>query len=228
MSILARFTKLMKRKPVGIGRAKRNSNWIIDERKCLSLTEVEKLLLSSRKLKEVGVLKGRFSQIRDWFLIELGLNSGLRVSEMASLKHGDLLVNDGKCSLVVVGKGQKRRVVWLSSIFKSMHNKYEQLKREFGFEPTENSYVLNNLQDARISKRALQKTFKKLLSEAGISSHYSIHCLRHTYATFLLRSSGQNYRFVQKQLGHASIRTTQVYAGIVETDARQALERLYK
>ena len=97
----------------------------------------------------------------------------------------------------------------------------------FGYEIHQDSYLLNNIKGLKISKRALQKFFKDLLKKAGLPSHYYIHCLRHTYTTFLLKASSHNYRFVQQQLGHASIRTTQVYAGVIESEGRKAVERLY-
>ncbi|MCX6008067.1 MAG: tyrosine-type recombinase/integrase [Chloroflexi bacterium] len=54
-----------------------------------------------------------------------------------------------------------------------------------------------------------------------------MHCLRHTYACFLLKASDWNLRLVQKQLGHARISTTQVYADVMMPDVKKALDRLY-
>ncbi len=66
------------------------------------------------------------------------------------------------------------------------------------------------------------------MGKAGLPSHFHIHCLRHTYTTFLLTASNFNYRFVQQQLGHSSIKTTQVYAGIIESEGKNAIENLYR
>ena len=101
-------------------------------------------------------------------------------------------------------------------------------KIRFGFDVYNDSYFLNNLQNKKISKRALQKFFKQIISKAGLPTRYYIHCLRHTYSTFLLKASNYNYRFVQNQLGHASIKTTQVYASVIESEGKIALENLYK
>ncbi|MCF8070074.1 MAG: tyrosine-type recombinase/integrase [Desulfobacterales bacterium] len=203
-------------------------NWIIDESKCLNQKEVDKLREVSIKFKVHGLKARKFSFIRNWFMIELGLNTGLRVEEMASVKHSDLFINEAKSSIVVIGKGNKRRVIWINADFKKTINKYINLKRLFNYTVSDNSHLLINLKGNKISKRALQKFFKEMVQKADLPSHYHIHCLRHTYTTFLLKASSNNYRFVQKQLGHASIRTTQVYASVIESERKDAVEKLYK
>ncbi len=204
------------------------SEWIVDERKCLSMKEICRLRDGARKAKSEGIKKHRFAQIRHWFMVELGLNSGLRVGEMATLRHRDLLIDETRSSIVVLGKGNKKRLVWISSGFKRICQDYIEYKNKFGYNVGQESFLLNNVAGNRISRRALQKAFKILLGNAGVSNHYYIHCLRHTYTTFLLKASDYNYRFVQQQLGHASIRTTQVYATVVEVDGKIALEKLYR
>lgn len=77
--------------------------------------------------------------------------------------------------------------------------------------------------DRPMTTRALQKAFKRAARRAGLSERYSVHSLRHTYATHLLRASGYNLRLVQRQLGHSRITTTQVYADVLAEDARKAM-----
>ena len=72
----------------------------------------------------------------------------------------------------------------------------------------------------------IQQVFKKWSRKAGLPSHYSIHSLRHTYAVRLYKASGYNLRLVQKQLGHSSVLTTQVYADVMDEDVDQAMENL--
>ncbi|MBU1023518.1 tyrosine-type recombinase/integrase, partial [bacterium] len=176
----------------------------------------------------LGLKNKRFALVRNWFMVELGLNTGLRVQEMASLKHFNLFLDEGRSSISFIGKGNKKRSVWLSLAFKKKCILYLKFKSRFGFATDPDSCLLNNLKDEEISKRALQKFFKILVKRAGLPGHYHIHNLRHTYTTFLLKASNYNYRFVQKQLGHASITTTQVYAGVVESEGRKAIEKIYK
>ena len=77
-----------------------------------------------------------------------------------------------------------------------------------------------------MSRSGIQQVFKKWAKKSGISSHYSIHSLRHTYATNLYKASGYNLRLVQKQLGHSSPSITQVYADVMNSDVEEALKNL--
>jgi len=78
-----------------------------------------------------------------------------------------------------------------------------------------------------MTTRAIQKVFKRCAERARLFPTYSIHCLRHTYACFLLKASDWNLRLVQKQLGHSRISTTQVYADVMMPDIQKALGRMY-
>ncbi len=64
--------------------------------------------------------------------------------------------------------------------------------------------------------------------KAGIALHYSIHCLRHTYACQLYKAGDYNLRLVQKQLGHSRISKSEVYADVMKPDLQKALKRLYR
>lgn len=205
-----------------------NHRWIIDESKCLSSNETKKLRNYARKEKHLGFDKERFSKVRNWFMVELGLNAGLRVEEMAGLKHGNLLIDDSRSSIVLIGKGKKKRIVLISSTFKKICQAFIKYKTNFNYNTDRDSYLLNNLKGEKISKRSLQKFFKEIVIKSGLPKYYYIHCLRHTYATFLLKASNYNYRFVQQQLGHSSIITTQVYASVVEPDGKKAVEKLFR
>jgi site-specific recombinase XerD len=227
MPFLKRFIKLMKDE-LSSSKTKNNFSWIIDESKCLNAQEVRKLRKTCRQARDYGLSHKNFTAVRNWFMVELGLNAGLRVEEMASLRLGNLLIEKNRSSIVVTGKGNKKRAVWISSFFKKECLDYLDYKKSFGYGIEADDYLLNNLKGNRISKRALQKFFKMFVKKAGLSGHYHIHCLRHTYTTFLLRAGNYNYRFAQQQLGHASIKTTQIYASVIDSEGRKAVESLYK
>ncbi|MFC1513611.1 tyrosine-type recombinase/integrase [candidate division KSB1 bacterium] len=70
--------------------------------------------------------------------------------------------------------------------------------------------------------------FKKWYAKAGLPEHYSAHSARHSYAVRLLKSSGNNLRLVMKQLRHASVVTTTVYADVAGTEVSKALENMDK
>ncbi len=222
-----KFIKLMKSEPNVEKSLPKKHIWLIDESKFFNVQEIGVLQRHSNQMRINGLRKMKFSQIRKWFMIELGLNTGLRVSEMASLTHNNVFIDDNRSSLSFTGKGCKPRLVWISNEFRNQYQLYISYKKTFGYASSQNSPLLNNLKGTRITKRALQKDFKSMVISAGLHTRYHIHNLRHTYATFLLKASNNNYRFVQKQLGHASINTTQVYAGVLEIEGRKAVEKLY-
>lgn len=218
----------MESEPTGKDKKKRRYGWVIDESKCLSISEVNKLRAVCRKDRDSGLNHDKFAPIRNWFMMELGLYTGLRVGEMVSLKHANLLIDESRSSINVIGKGDKKRAVWINSSFKNECHAYCNYKKQFGYGTDPESPLLNNLNGDCISKRALQKFFKIIIIKADLPSYYYIHCLRHTYATFLLKASNNNYKFVQIQLGHASIKTTQIYTSIIESEGKEAVENLYK
>lgn len=158
-------------------------------------------------------------------MIELGLFTGLRVEEMTNAKISDLYLQEHPPFIVTTGKGSKTRTVYFSEVFKKICVFYLNWK-EKTFPTSDYLFIKRN--GNRLTKRALQKSFKKYILMAGLDNHYSIHCLRHTYGSFLYKSSGHNLRLVQEQLGHASIRTTQIYAGVMNDDLMIAMERLYQ
>ena len=77
-----------------------------------------------------------------------------------------------------------------------------------------------------MTRFGMGRVFTQWAQRAGLPSNYSIHSLRHTYATNLYKASGYNLRLVQQQLRHSSISTTSVYSAVVSKDLDDALERL--
>ena len=163
------------------------------------------------------------------FLVELGLMSGLRVGEMAALRVGDVYVDGGRCSVFVRnGKCGKRRVVLMPEEFKKVFRRYMRWKERWG-EPVGDRAELfwSVRRGGGMTTRALQKMFERVAKAAGLEK-FSVHSLRHTYATHLLRASGWNLRLVQRQLGHSSVAVTEAYLGVCDPDTRTALQALYR
>ncbi|MCP4552785.1 MAG: tyrosine-type recombinase/integrase, partial [Bacteroidetes bacterium] len=161
--------------------------WIVDESKFLSFQEIIRLRKTGSELKIIGQNIRRLTAIRRWFVLELGLHTGLRVSEMASLKYKNIFLDKDKSSILVKGKGGKNRIVWIGSQFRAIFRVYNSLKESLGYATNVSSFVLMNLEGNNISKRSLQEDFKLAGKLANLPKRYSIHSLRHTYATLLLR-----------------------------------------
>ena len=204
--------------------------WVLDRSKVLSEEEVNKLLEMARKRAEIAKRKGNKVAVRDYFVIDLALSTGLRVMEIANLNCGDIYLNPGLSFLVVRrGKCGKKRIVWFNGRLKQHIEEYLSWKREAGEETGDDApLILSSNTKKHMTTRALQKAFKRCLKKAGLPEHFSFHSLRHTYGTHLYRASNHNLRLVQEQLGHSSIKTTEVYAGLMREDISEALERLYR
>lgn len=222
MSFLKKFTFPMNHEP-----EKKSFEWVISEDKVLPKDEIRQLRKFCQKLKQKGLRKGKFVLIRDWFMVELGLFTGLRVEEMVELKTKDILIDNQHASVVVRhGKGGKKRAVWINDKFKQTCLDFLQRREKFSLSNEGEQFVLTSQKGKLITKRALQKRFKICVEKANLPLHYSIHCLRHTYGTFLLKASG-NLKLVKEQLGHSSIKTTEVYISLIEEDTKNALKKLY-
>lgn len=192
------------------------------------LTQQETLQLLAVAKIRTGVW--RHVTIRDHFIVSIGLSTGLRVMEIAALKCGDLELETRMPYLVVKnGKGGKKRRVFFNGSFKKQCKEYLAWKQDIGESVEFDQPLLLSTRTGRhLTTRAIQKAFKRYAKKANLPSHYSIHCLRHTYACSLLKASNWNLRLVQKQLGHARITTTQVYADVLMPDMKRALNKLYR
>ena len=196
-------------------------NWIMTPDKFLSDKEYKILMNTCKDAAELATLKNRIKPIRDYMIIDLALHSGLRVSEIGNLKIEDLHITKGNSQIIVRdGKGGKSRLVMIGKDLR------KHLKRYISTQQTKSSILFNSERSSRMTPTAIQKVFKSWARKAGLSSQHSIHSCRHTYAVRLYKSSGYNLRLVQKQLGHSSVSTTQVYADVVNSDAQEAVDKL--
>ena len=197
------------------------STWIITPDKYLHADEVQSL----RKTIEASMLraksKGRQIAVRDYTVIEVALGTGLRVSELSNLLVADIQLGRGQNSLVVKkGKGGKTGVVQFSTRLKNIILEY------LDYRDSDSPYLFYSARSEQIMVSGLQKIFKNNTRKAGIDSRYSIHSLRHTYATELYKASGYNLRLVQQQLRHSSIQTTSVYSAVINPDIEKAVEAM--
>ena len=223
-----KFTKLMKNE-FRNQKKKKRFFWSLDEDKYLKIYEVKRLRNACKKARAQALKQEKTTVVRDWFMIELGLNTGLRVEEMANLKCGDFLIEKDRSSIIVEkGKGGKKRTVWINSDFKQACLWFLEWKSKTGQRIDDQAYLLTDRNSNQLTKRALQKAFKRCIKKANLLQHYSIHSLRHTYGTHLYIASGHNLRIVQQQLGHSSVRVTEVYASLIGSDVKKAIEKLYK
>ena len=196
-------------------------NWILTPDKFLTPEETKQLRRTCQEAATIAKSRGNQAPVRDALIIDLALGSGLRVSEMAKLKVEDLYLKRGQSSNHVRdGKGGKARVVDIGL------NLRKHIIEFLDYRTMDSAYLFPSERGKKITRSGIQQVFKKWAKKAGIPAHYSIHSLRHTYATNLYKASGYNLRLVQKQLGHSSPSITQVYANVMNSDVEEALKNL--
>ena len=145
---------------------------------------------------------------RDYCIITLFLNCGLRISELISLNIDD--IHDD--ALHVLGKGNKMRVVYLNDACKDALSAYLAVRRNISGKNAAALFLSSR--NARISRSTVHALVKKHIGAAGLdSSQYSSHKLRHTAATLMLQN-GVDVKAVQEVLGHEHLNTTEIYTHI--------------
>ena len=198
-------------------------NWILTPDKFLTEEEVQKLRKACRDAADLARSKGQFNPIRAWMIIDLALQAGLRVGEISNLEIGDLFIEKGHSHIHVrQGKGNKSRLI---TIGESLRN---HLRRYIKGRKNKSHNLFTSERSDNMSTSAIQKVVKRSMKLADLPPHYSVHSLRHTYATLLYRSSGNNLRLVQQQLGHSSVQTTTVYANVMSEDVERAVNGIIK
>ncbi|MEE2923895.1 MAG: site-specific tyrosine recombinase/integron integrase [bacterium] len=166
-------------------------------------------------------LSESFADLRDYLIFEILYCTGLRVSELASLKVSMIRESDGK--LVVRGKGNKERLVFLGDSAKKCLQRYLVLRSSRSAGGQSEDALFLSQRDTALSIRGIQYLVSSYLDKLGIFKHISPHVLRHSFATHLL-NSGADIRSVQELLGHSSLATTQVYTHISKQKMREVVE----
>ena len=145
---------------------------------------------------------------RDYCILTLFLNCGLRISELIGLNRSDI---QGE-ALHVLGKGNKVRIVCLNEACQAALEQYLAVRRPITGRDEDALFL--SQQNRRISRSMVHALVKRHLLEAGLdSTHYSSHKLRHTAATLMLQN-GVDVKAVQEVLGHEHLNTTEIYTHI--------------
>ena len=172
----------------------------------LTLKQSKKLLKS---------IDGKYKK-RDYAIITLFLNCGMRLTELTSIDI-DKIKGD---TLVIVGKGDKERTIYLNDVCISALENYMKVRPNFN---TKALFVSERKQ--RISYRTVQETVKKYLNKAGLDTNtLSTHSLRHTSATLMYKYGKVDIRTLQEILGHKSIATTEIYTHVDDEQLREAVK----
>ena len=180
--------------------------------KSLSEDDVEALLGAPDTASELG--------LRDRAMLETLYATGLRVSELVSLKTFEVNLNSGVVR--VMGKGSKERLVPLGEEAADWVRRFSAESRKKIIGRRTSDYLFVTSRGAAMTRQAFWQNIKRYGARAVPGKHFSPHVLRHAFATHLI-NHGADLRVVQMLLGHADISTTQIYTHV----ARERLKQLH-
>ncbi|WP_087971591.1 site-specific tyrosine recombinase XerD [Oceanobacillus rekensis] len=180
-------------------------------------------ILSQEEVEKLLDIRGNTTlSIRNKAMLELLYATGLRVTELITLKVSDLHLTMG--FVQCFGKGSKERIVPLGDVAKSAMEIYLDTSRQLLIKKNKQETALFVNQHGRpLTRQGFWKILKTLVRDAGINKTISPHTLRHSFATHLLEN-GADLRVVQEMLGHADISTTQIYLHVTKS----RLKDMYK
>lgn len=176
-----------------------------------------KYLTLEQSIELLNAVEGPYKE-RDYAIITLFLNCGLRVSEMAGLNYMDIR-NDN--TMRVVGKGNKERVIYLNSACISAVKDYMKVRPVDGVKDKNALFISRN--NRRMSVKTIQYMVYKYLEKIGLNAQgYSCHKLRHTAATLMYQHGGVDVRVLKEVLGHENLGTTEIYTHLSSDQLKKA------
>lgn len=187
-------------------------------------SELESILQSPLKDEAPAVIK-----LRNRAILELFFSTGLRISELCSLKKTD--VNLTRDEFTIRGKGSKLRIVFLSNQAKSCIADYLQKRTDtspymFVAHDRAQKGRDEKKDEEPLTPRSIQRMIKKMAMIAGVNKKITPHVMRHSFATDLLQN-GADIRSVQTMLGHSSITTTQIYTHVTDRQLKEIYKKFH-
>ncbi len=178
--------------------------------------EIEKLLNCMYAIIDHSEKKSTI--YRDLTIVEIFFATGARVYEISNLKRQDIDLDNG--IIRIFGKGSKERCVQIGNhdileLMKAYYQMNQEVIEQCGF-------FFVNQQGKRFSEQSIRRMLRKYSCQAGVSIHITPHMFRHSVATYLLEE-GVDIMYIQKLLGHSSIKTTQIYLHIASKKQMEIL-----
>ena len=156
--------------------------------------------------------------LRDAAVIELLFASGMRISELCTLKYDDVNLYDG--TILIYGKGDKERRIQIGN--KSVIQILKEYRSDFNPQISQCSHFFANQNGTALSDQAVRRMINKYCSLASIDMHITPHMFRHTFATSLLEAD-VDIRYIQEMLGHSSINITEIYTHVAVAKQKEIL-----
>ena len=179
-----------------------------------------KYLTLEQSLELLNAVDGDYKE-RDYCILTLFLNCGLRVSEMASLNYTDIHQDD---TMRVVGKGNKERIIYLNSACVSAIENYMRVRPVDGVKDKYALFISRN--HRRMSVKTIQAMVYKYLEKIGLNAQgYSCHKLRHTAATLMYQYGGVDIRVLKDVFCNKNPATTEIYTHLSSEQMKNAAEK---
>lgn len=157
---------------------------------------------------------------RDYAILTIFLNCGLRLSELVALNYNDIKPDR---SMRVIGKGNKERIVYLNDACISAIERYMRVRPKDGVKDKNALFLSNRL--TRISPKTVQYIVKGFLEKSGLGGNgMSVHKLRHTAATLMYQYGDADVLVLKDILGHENLGTTEIYTHIVDEQKKNAID----
>jgi len=161
---------------------------------------------------------------RDFAIVTLFLNCGMRLSELIGINLTDISVDWQ--TIIVTGKGNKKREVFLNDACRQALYPYMKIRLQITPEKGSEKALFLSRSGRRISNKTVQAMIYKYLTMAGLGGRgLSVHKLRHTAATLMYQEGGVDVRVLQELLGHAQLSTTQIYTHVSNQNVKAAVEQ---
>ncbi len=185
--------------------------------KFMSLEDCIRLLETVRSDTESKTLE------RDYSIIVLFLNTGMRLSELVGLNLDSFSSDLSKVK--VLGKGNKERIIYLNNAARSAVKSYLQIRLDPRYIRTSDKAFFLSTRQQRISNKTVQWMIYKYLDSAGLGDRgLSVHKLRHTAATLMYQSGKVDIRVLKDVLGHEQLNTTQIYTHLTSANLENAVD----
>lgn len=177
-----------------------------------------KYLTLDESINLLSSIDGKFKE-RDYCIITIFLNCGLRLSELVNLNYGDIRSDN---SMRVTGKGNKERIIYLNDMCVNAINEYMKVRPVDGVKDKHALFLSNR--KTRISPKTVQHIVKTFLEKAGLGDQgFSTHKLRHTAATLMYQQGNVDVLLIKEILGHENLATTEIYTHIIDSQLREAV-----
>lgn len=167
-----------------------------------------KYLTLEQSIELLNAVDGKYKE-RDYCILTFFLNCGMRLAELVAMDYTDIRSDH---TAQIIGKGNKKRIIFLNDACMSAYEDYMKVRPVEGVRAEDKHALFLSSRNRRISREMVQKIVYKYLEKIGLDSQgYSVHKLRHTAATLMYQHGNVDIRVLKDVLGHENLSTTEIY-----------------